>query len=330
MSFEHALVTKGLMVGSAISSILVGLFDVKHYFHLQFVPHISRHHQYWRLFLHHLAFSNSTDLFIAEILFFNVGVPVERQFGSVKYASFAIITVLLGTIFEFISLILFHRFGLNHIALGPSILLFSILYQYSRIVPAAYKFRIFGVPLSNKNMPYLLASQLAISRLPGSAAVAIIGILTGQLYRSDLANLKSYRIPPSVVEFAVHYILPLLGNARPPHRPNRAMPDERSAGRGNWPPPNNEVITTTRNASARPLYEDEGNPRRSSVMRQWVDELSGRAEQDNAVRIATEEQINTMTTLFPEVPREIIINALQENRTPEEIADSLLAAREAS
>jgi len=39
MSFEHALVTKGLMVGAAISSILVGLFDIKHYFHIQLVPH---------------------------------------------------------------------------------------------------------------------------------------------------------------------------------------------------------------------------------------------------------------------------------------------------
>ncbi|KAF8622179.1 hypothetical protein AX15_007291 [Amanita polypyramis BW_CC] len=330
MSFEHALVTKGLMIGSAVSSILVGLFDMKHYLHLQFVPHISRYHQYWRLPMHHMAFSNSTDLLLAEILLFNVGVLIERQFGSVKYASFVLITFLIGTIFEFVSLILFHRFGLNHIAMGPSILIFSILYQYSRIVPAAYKFRIFGIPLSNKNMPYLLALQLAISRLPGSAAVAVIGITTGQLYRSDLANLKSYRIPPTVVEFATRYILPLLGNARPPHRFNRAMPDGRHSGGSNWPPPNDEVITTARTPPARSHSENEpsNSGQRSSVVRRWVDQLSGRAERDSAVHIPTEEQISTMTDMFPQVPREIIVNALQENRTPEEVADSLLAARE--
>lgn len=55
MSFEHAPVTKGppvlrwlhsayttigLMVGIAMSSILVGVFDVKHYFHLQVSPSV--------------------------------------------------------------------------------------------------------------------------------------------------------------------------------------------------------------------------------------------------------------------------------------------------
>ncbi|KAF8638550.1 hypothetical protein AX17_002093 [Amanita inopinata Kibby_2008] len=343
MSFEHALVTKGIMVGSAVSSILVGLFDVKHYFHLQLVPHISRHHQYWRLFVHHLAFSNSTDLFLSEILLFNVGVQIERQFGSAKYASFALVTFLLSTILEFVSLILFHRLGLNYIAMGPAVLIFSILYQYSRIVPAAYHFRIFGVPLSNKSMPYMLALQLAISRLPGSAAVAVIGILTGQLYRSDLANLKSYRLPLSFVDFATRFILPLLGNARPPHRSNRAMPDESRAPlnqlNDTWVPQNGEVITTARTPSAsatipraRPNDDtpsNTNNSRGTSVMQQWVDELSGRAERENAgIRVATEEQVNTMTAMFPQVPREIIVNALQENRTPEEIADSLLAARE--
>jgi membrane associated rhomboid family serine protease len=335
MSFENALVTKGLMVGSAVSSILVGLFDFKHYFHLQLVPHVSSHHQYWRLLVHHLAFSNSTDLFLAEILLFNVGVLVERQFGSAKYASFAAITILLGTIVEFVSLILFHRFGLNHIAMGPSVLIFGIVYQYSRIVPAAYSFRIFGVPLSNKNVPYLLALQLAASRLPGSAAVAIIGILTGQLYRSDLANFRSYRLPSFVIEFATRFILPLLGSARPPHRSNRAIPDERltSHGTSDIRPPNDEVITTARTppaSTARTRFDlgHSDGSRGASVVRQWVDELSGRVERESAVRIATEEQISTMTTMFPHVPREIIINALQENRTPEEIADSLLAARE--
>ncbi len=215
--------------------------------------------------------------------------------------------------------------------MGPSILIFSILYQYSRIVPAAYKFRIFGIPLSNKNMPYLLAlqvgarlltncfdsfglisSQLAISRLPGSAAVAVIGILAGQLYRSDLANLKSYRISPSLVDFAIRYILPFLGNARPPQRSNRALPEDRpSSNRTNWPPPNEEVITTARTAPTGRHSEDEA-PRRSSVVQQWVDELSGRAERESAVRVATEEQINTMVAMFPQVPREIIVNALQE------------------
>ncbi|KAJ6560269.1 hypothetical protein B0H19DRAFT_1147017 [Mycena capillaripes] len=148
------------MIGVALTSILVGVFDVKHYFHLQLVPHISRHYQYWRLGVHHLAFSSSSELFIAEILLYNVGVQIERQFGTLKFASFATITTLLATLVEFISLILFHRAGLNYIPSGPSTLLFSIIYQYSRIVPSAYSFRIFGLPLTNKSFTYVFALQV--------------------------------------------------------------------------------------------------------------------------------------------------------------------------
>lgn len=35
MSFEHAPITQSLMIGLSISSLVVGLFDVKHYFHVQ-------------------------------------------------------------------------------------------------------------------------------------------------------------------------------------------------------------------------------------------------------------------------------------------------------
>jgi hypothetical protein len=36
--------------------------------------------------VHYLAFSNSSDLFIAQLVMYNAGIQVERQFGSVKFA----------------------------------------------------------------------------------------------------------------------------------------------------------------------------------------------------------------------------------------------------
>ncbi|EGO27949.1 hypothetical protein SERLADRAFT_462266 [Serpula lacrymans var. lacrymans S7.9] len=161
MSFENAPVSKGLMMSCALTSIIAGVFDVKHYLHLQFVPHISRHHQYWRLVAHHFAFSNSSDLLLAELLLYNVGVQVERQFGTVKFASFAIASALVSTILEFMALLLFYRIGLNHISPGPLSLIFAILYQYFRVVPSIYQFRIFSVPVSNKIFTYILASQVS-------------------------------------------------------------------------------------------------------------------------------------------------------------------------
>lgn len=42
--------------------------------------------QYWRFFGHHVVFSNSSELFLWELLVYNIGVSIERQFGCVKYA----------------------------------------------------------------------------------------------------------------------------------------------------------------------------------------------------------------------------------------------------
>ena len=61
---------------------------------------------------------------------------------------------------QFLAVILFHRIGVNHIALGPMAVLFSILYQYSRIVPPVYIYRIFGIAFNNKSTNYILASQV--------------------------------------------------------------------------------------------------------------------------------------------------------------------------
>lgn len=159
--------------------------------------------------------------------------------------------------------------------------------------------------------------KLAIGNLPGSAAVAVIGILTGQIYRSDLANLKSYRIPQSIVNFSIRFLLPLIGSTRPPRRLNRALPDEQrtpatnssSATQGQ----NEEVITTAR-PSTTTTGDDAPTPRETgtSVMREWVNELTGRTERENAgIRVPSEAEITQITSMFPDVQRQAVIGALQ-------------------
>jgi membrane associated rhomboid family serine protease len=330
MSFENASFTKGLVLVCALTSIFAGIFDVKHYFHLQFVPHISRHHQYWRLFTHHLAFLNSSDLFVAELLFYNVGVQIERQFGSLKYASFAFVSTFMATLLELISLILFHRAGLNHISVGPSALIFSVIYQYSRIVPAVYNFRIFGLPLNNKSVNYLLALQLAMSRLPGSAAVAIIGIITGQIYRSDIAGFNTYRLPPSIVRFSTRFILPLIGSLRAPRRTNRALPDETSsAGTTTEASPHNEeVISTARSPRPGATSRTHDNANSESVMREWVNELTGRVDRANAgLRVPADTEITHITSMFPSMEREVVVGALQRSPNIETAVETLLISQ---
>ncbi|KAJ7755862.1 hypothetical protein B0H16DRAFT_1539922 [Mycena metata] len=369
MSFEHAPVSKGLMVGLALSSILVGVFDIKHYFHLQLVPHISRHYQYWRLGAHHLAFSSSSDLFIAEILLYNISIPIERQFGTLKFASFAIISTLLATVLEFVSLILFHRAGLNYIPSGPYTLIFNIIYQYSRMVPSSYSFRIFGLPLTNKSYTYLFAFQLATAPLPGSLLAALLGILTGQIYRSDLAALKTYRLPPRLAALSARFLLPLVGSLRPARRSNRALPEAEFVDTSRRE--NDEVITTARPASPsagtrnRTPAQANTNPNTNppsasadaqrtlgsalglgiggtngtvnadggagatsaSVMREWVQGLTGARAQPAGIRIPSEGEVAQLAGMFPDISREVLVGTLQRSPNISSAVETLLSSQ---
>ncbi|THH14306.1 hypothetical protein EW146_g6017 [Bondarzewia mesenterica] len=298
------LLLPGFMMGCAVTSIVAAIFDVKHYLHLQ--------DQYWRLLVHHLAYSNSSELFIWELILYNVGVNIERQFGSVKFGSYAVISTLVSTILEFLSLLVFHRFGFNNIPSGPTTFAFNLLYQYSRLVPSAYQFRIFGVTVTSKIFVYILAFQLAISQPPSSTIVAVIGLLTGALYRTDIASLKSYRLPPWFVRGSLRFLLPLVGSTRAPRRTNRALPDDR-----NSPSASDiaeEVVTTARPRpvpSGTEVNDAAGTPG-TSVMREWVNELTGRGERAAAgLRVPTEAEIAQLTSMFPDVQREVVVGALQ-------------------
>ncbi|KAI0268147.1 hypothetical protein BC834DRAFT_968365 [Gloeopeniophorella convolvens] len=317
MSFQHAPVTKGLMMALAVSSAVVAIFDVKHHFHLQLVPHLSRDRQFSRLFAHHLAFSNSSELFLWELLLYNTGVSIERQFGGVKYASFLVVSTLLVTVLELLSLVGLRRFGstLNAIPSGPTGLAFSLLYQFMTLVPATYHFRVFGVTLSNKAFFYVLAFQLAFSQPWSTTLVAAIGFFTGALYRTDIANLKSYRLPPWFVRLASRYLLSLLGETRAVRRTNRALPTDPSE---TTPRSEDEVITTARlpvpEPSASPTGVTPGTAEQPgpSVMREWVNELTGRVDRaSTGLRVPSEAEITQLMGIFPDLPRDVVVAALQ-------------------
>jgi hypothetical protein len=115
-------------------------------------------------------------------MLYSLGVPVERLFGSRKFAvrtqsfrmvkriltsfsnrqSFAALSLLVATVIEFAALLILHRVtGLNVIPPGPTALLFAIAYQYARLIPPAYHLRIFGVPLTNKAFIFAPAAEVS-------------------------------------------------------------------------------------------------------------------------------------------------------------------------
>ena len=158
-----------------------------------------------------------------------------------------------------------------------------------------------------------------MSRLPGSAAVAIIGVITGQIYRSDIAGFNTYRLPPSIVRFSTRFILPLIGSLRAPRRTNRALPDE-TRSTPTTPeasPHNEEVITTARSPRLGATSRTHDNANSESVMREWVDELTGRVDRANAgLRVPTDTEITHITSMFPSMEREVVVGALQRRSVP--------------
>lgn len=168
--------------------------------------------------------------------------------------------------------------------------------------------------------------QLALSHLPGSGASALVGVLTGILYRSDIANLKAYRVSPQVVLFARNYLRPLIGTTRPQRRSNLALPDgvatTPAVGASNSAETllREEVVTTARRSeqggttpgdSASPSSEAAATTG-PSVMREWVNELTGRTDRANAgIRVPTDAEVVQVSTMFPDLDRDVIVAALQ-------------------
>lgn len=262
-----------------------------------------------------------------------------------RMKAFSVTSVITSTLLEFAGLLLFNRLGFNVIPAGPTALVFSILYQFARLVPHAYTFKIFGVTFTNKIFLYILAfqvndtsdwptrqspatksrfallcnlfySQLLISQPPGSVAASAIGLLAGQLYRTDALGLKGFRLPRSLQRFASRFLLPLVGSTKPPRRTNRALPDDtQRQGRTRRTEENDEVITTAVTPPVRPDNSADavstGIPGQS-VVREWVDELTGRTERAaSGLRVPSENEISQVTNMFSNLPREDIVRALQ-------------------
>ncbi|KAI0353122.1 hypothetical protein OH77DRAFT_664574 [Trametes cingulata] len=346
MSFENAAVTKGLMLGIALTSVAAGIFDLKHYLNLQLVPHISKYHQYWRLLVHSLLCGSSSDLILVELFLYNVGICIERAFGSVKYASFLIISAVTTMLVSFVALLLAQLTPVtsslfNNIPPGPIAIMSALLYQYMRLVPPAYHFRIFGVGMSDKVWVYAIAAQLAVTRMPEKLLPTAVGLLAGYLYRSDFLQLKSWRISPRLVRFAETWVKPLLGETQPVRRTNRVLPETRAqteARRRAAALDEEEVVTTARNPPAGRNRGSRGSatatptPHRTSragedaqdadttnggggMVRQWMTELASGARPvagaAGTVRAPTEAEIGTLTSMFPDLEREVILGVLQ-------------------
>ncbi len=86
---------------------------------------------------------------------------------------------MLNTISTFLAQLILHPFPWlgplsNHISPGPTAVVFSIIYQYFRLVPHAYEFKVFGVVMSDKIWVYATVSQVSKCMTYGRVAIRTV------------------------------------------------------------------------------------------------------------------------------------------------------------
>ncbi|KAI9498577.1 hypothetical protein BDB00DRAFT_391450 [Zychaea mexicana] len=299
--FYNVPTTKLLILFVGTCSVLASILDLKPIFHLQLSPHVTLHHQFWRLLTSHCAFTNSGELFFGLLIIYSMRI-IERQYGSAKYAAFLFITLWVSTFLELGALVSGAKLGFRRIPGGPYALVFSMLYQYHRIIPATYRFRIFGATLNDKMFLYAPALQMMISQSFATIVPCICGMMAGALYRSDVGNVKKWRFPRYVRNAASRVSDASLASGPIP-RSSTTMPTTARSS---------EILTTAANLRNRRSNAGTNNARARATntadVREYIDTLTGRGASAE-VQPPPEEDVQILMSMFPDHPRETIMRA---------------------
>lgn len=133
----------------------------------------------------------------------------------------------------------------------------------------------------------------------------------GFIYRSEVVNIKSWRVSPTVIRFSTRLLLPLVGSTRRPRRLNRARPERQEPATELV---NEEVVTTARSPAPTTRTDslpDQAQGEAGSVVREWVNELTGGTEDPARIRTPSEAEISQLAAMFPDISRDLITRALQ-------------------
>jgi len=210
--FADAPVSRSLVTGLIVASLLASILDIKHYFYILVEPHLWKYHQLWRIFIYQFCYTNSTEVLFAAMTLYNMRV-IERLWGPRKYLSFILLCYPLTTLISPMLLALLIRplsFGaVNYLPAGPTPIIFALLAQYHAVIPHVYKYRMatsasppsnapfVGLTFSDKTYVYVPAIQLSLSQFPGSLLCAVTGWVVGYAWRNELlpGAVTRWRIP---------------------------------------------------------------------------------------------------------------------------------------
>ncbi|KAI9800659.1 MAG: hypothetical protein M1825_003981 [Sarcosagium campestre] len=192
--------SKLLVIAVVAVAIVVSITDTKYLFHIHVDPHLWQYKQWWRLLIWQGCYTNSTEVLFAATTLYNLRL-IERLWGTRKFLTFILRTLPYTLILTPLILALVIRplsFNhLNHLPAGPTPIIFALLAQYHAAIPHVYKYRVASGPptqnntqhaltFSDKSTTYLVAAQLALAQLPGSALSAASGWIVGYAWRNEL------------------------------------------------------------------------------------------------------------------------------------------------
>ncbi|CEP07892.1 hypothetical protein [Parasitella parasitica] len=293
--FRNAPVTKFLVPVVSGCSAIAYLYNLKPNMGLQ-ISHLGLESgQAWRIFTSHWAFSSVGATVVGTWLIYKMKV-VERRYGSSKYAALVFISFVASTFLQTGALAVGSKFGFKSIASGSYAILFSILYQYQRMIPPSFQVNMLGTALTDKIYVYLAATQLLLSNASASVIPSICGLVIGAAYDMT-ASLKQWRFPKWARSITTKYILPVLAT-------------------------NNENATTGRAANMSPSPIPASAPSSSTGQRH--------VRSSPPLPPIKAEDIDTMFAMFPNYSRQDIKNAIISSKSDLNRAAEILLSTEPS
>ncbi|PRP78619.1 hypothetical protein PROFUN_13472 [Planoprotostelium fungivorum] len=228
---DHAPLSKCVLLLTGSVSVLASIMKFKH--NLDFPRLPSEASGFLRLFSHHIPFTGAGELLFGFILIYTFRM-FERHMGTRKFGMF----ILASTgIYSSLQLALYVIAKSVSLPSGPYPFIFACMSLYISEIPPTYKFKLCGIPASDKLFVYLVAAQLMLANYPGSLISGFLGIVSASLYRSPTLKLDQFTFPNSFIQFCSQYILPIIETTKAPQRhpvafsTNASVAQEGSEGR---------------------------------------------------------------------------------------------------
>ncbi|KAH9514642.1 Ubiquitin-associated domain-containing protein 2 [Bulinus truncatus] len=197
--FYGAPVTKFILCHTFITYLLF-TFPLQHFHHLfHYNQDVFTKQQLKRMLFSKLVFLDLPDLISTSLLIYNFRM-FERRFGSRKFVSHLLATVLLGSLLELMVFAVLNRLEirLGEMPTGLYSLVFPLYVPFYCTVPRVAIMTLMGVPVAGKTVNYILGLQVASSGIE-NLLVASCALVSGILWRVNFLKVQNFLQVPKLI-----------------------------------------------------------------------------------------------------------------------------------